>query len=265
MAGTGTGATEKQGIAYVYDISTFGSSTIASANYTLTNPDKYGSSSNDRFGSAIAIEGTKIVVAAAREQSSSGVAEDGVLYVYDISTFGSSVISSSAFSIDNPNYGSDAATGDKHGETVAISEDYIVSGSRWNSTPFYSAGTIYIYNASNGNLMYTVASPSASNVTNQWFGNNIALDGNNLYGQVYANAIYTIYHYDIGSFTASTPAVIAAGTGIENTLSRAGESNSISFAMTAYNGKLIIAGEDDDATNGSSGTLTDSGVAYVYE
>ena len=264
-AGTGTGATEKQGIAYVYDISTFGSSTIASANYTLTNPDKYGSSSNDRFGSAIAIDGTKIVVAAAREQSSSGVAEDGVLYVYDISTFGSSVISSSAFSIDNPNYGSGTDTGDKHGETVAISEDYIVAGSRWNDTPFYSAGTIYIYNASNGNLMYTVASPSASNVTNQWFGQNIAVDGNNLYGQVYANAIYTIYHYDIGSFTASTPAVIAAGTGIENTLSRAGESNSIGFALTAYNGKLIIAGEDDDATNGSGGTLTDSGVAYVYE
>jgi hypothetical protein len=59
--------------------------------------------------------------------------------------------------------------------------------------------------------------------------------------------------------------VIAAGTGIENTLSRAGESNSIGFAITAYNGKLIIAGEDDDATNGSGGTLTDSGVAYVYE
>ena len=255
------------GTVYVYDISTFSSSTITSANYNLTNPNKYGSSSSsDKFGLSVAVDGN-ILVVGSREESSGGSSNDGVVYVYDISNFSSSVISSADFSIDNPDYGSSNDGDDRHGDKVAVSQDYIVVGAMYNDEPFYTAGTIYIYDTSNGNLLYTVASPSSSTVSNQWFGYSLALDGNNLYGQVYASATWTIYHYDISSFTSSTPAVIAAGTGIENTLSAPISSTDWGGGANwwAHDGKLIVGAGGVDDTNGSGGTLTDSGVAYVYE
>ena len=254
------------GTVYVYDISTFSSSTINSANYNLTNPNKYGSSSsNDNFGISVAVDGN-ILVVGSREESSGGSSDDGVVYVYDISNFSSSVISSADFSIDNPDYGSSNDGDDRHWK-VAVSQDYIAVGAMFNSEPFYQAGTIYIYDTSNGNLLYTVASPSATEVASQWFGYSLALDGNNLYGQVYNAASWTIYHYDISSFTSSTPAVIAAGTGIENTLSApiSGNGWAKSGNWWAYDGKLIVGAADESATDGSGGTLTNSGVAYVYE
>ena len=263
---SGSDALLQQGIAYVFDISTFASSTITSANYILTNPDIRGSTMNDRFGYATAINGNKIAVGS-REESTGGSQSDGVVYVYDISNFSSSVISSADFSIDNPDYGGSNDGGDFHGDRVAISQDYIAVGARYEDSPFYTAGAIYIYDVSNGNLLYTVASPSASAVANQWFGYSLDLDGDNLYGQVYAGATWTIYHYDISSFTSSTPAVIAAGTGIENTLSAPANSGDFGGGgnFMAYDGKLIVGARDASATNGSGGTLTSSGVAYVYE
>ena len=263
-----SGAAFRQGIVYVYDISTFSTSTITSANYNLTNPDKYGSSGQDKFGFSVAIKGTKIV-AGSREESSSGVSGDGVIYVYDISNFGSSVIASADFSIDNPNYGGGTNSDDRHGYLVAISDDYIATPAQNNDTPFASAGTIYIYNASNGTLLYTIAGPSAATVSNQWFGIGMRLDGNNLYVQEYVSAYsgMKIYHYDIGSFTASTPAVIAAGTGIENTLTRVANGDGWGAIQNfyAYNGKLIVGAALESATNGVGGSVTSSGVAYVYE
>jgi len=263
---SGSGALSQQGIAYVFDISTFTSSTITSANYILTNPDIRGSSMSDRFGISTAINGNKIAVGS-REESTGGSPSDGVVYGYDISNFSSSVISSADFYMDNPDYGGSNDGGDFHGDKIAISQDYIAVGARYEDAPFYTAGAIYIYDVSNGNLLYTVASPSASAVANQWFGYSVDLDGDNLYGQVYAGATWTIYHYDISSFTSSTPAVIAAGTGIENTLSAPANSGDFGGAgnFMAYDGKLIVGARDASATNGSGGTLTSSGVAYVYE
>ena len=265
---SGSGALSQQGIAYVFDISTFSSSTITSANYILTNPDIRGTAASDRFGIFVAINGNKIAVGS-REESTGGSINDGVVYVYDISNFSSSVISSADFSMDNPDYGGSNDGGDFHGDRIAISQDYIAVGARYEDSPFLQAGAIYIYDVSNGNLLYTVASPSATNVANQWFGFTVGLDGNNLYGQVYSGGsnFWAIYHYDISSFTSSTPAVIAAGTGIENTLSAPANSGDFGGGgnFMAYDGKLIVGAGGASATNGSGGTLTSSGVAYVYE
>ena len=261
--------TYHEGIAYVWDISTFGSSTITSANYTLVDPEFGVAQKNDSFGTDVDINGTNIAVGAPGQQGDAANTKpyDGKVYVYDISNFGSSVISSPDHTIANPDYGGSGAGGDSFASNLAVTENHIIVSAYNNSTPYSAAGTCYVFNVSNGTLLYTIASPIASGVANQWMGYKLRADGNNFYAQTYQGGIWTIYHYDIGSFTASTPAVIAAGTGIENTLTlvNSGDAWGNAGNFYAYDGKLMVGAASENATNGVGGSVTSSGVVYVYE
>ena len=265
--------TYHEGIAYVWDISTFGSSTITSANYTLVDPGFNVGMKNDGFGTVVDINGTNIAVGTPGQQGdteglqSSTKPNDGKVYVYDISNFGSSVISSPDHTIANPDYGGSADGNDGFAHNLAVTENHIIVSAYSNDTPYSSAGTCYVFNVSNGTLLYTIASPIASGVANQWMGYKLRADGNNFYAQTYQGGIWTIYHYDIGSFTASTPAVIATSTGIENTLTlvNSGDAWGNAGNFYAYDGKLMVGAASENATNGSGGSVTSSGVVYVYE
>ena len=261
--------TYHEGIAYVWDISTFGSSTITSANYTLVDPEFGVAQKNDGFGTDVDINGTNIAVGAPGQQGDAANTKpyDGKVYVYDISNFGSSVISSPDHTIANPDYGGSGAGGDSFASNLAVTENHIIVSAYNNSTPYSAAGTCYVFNVSNGTLLYTIASPIASGVANQWMGYKLRADGNNFYAQTYQGGIWTIYHYDIGSFTASTPALIATSTGIENTLTlvNSGDAWGNAGNFYAYDGKLMVGAASENATNGVGGSVTSSGVVYVYE
>ena len=237
----------QQGMVYVYDISTFASSTITAPNYYIANPNAQGTSAYDYFGDGCAIKGNRLAISA-NEQSSSGVTGDGIVYAYDISTFSSNLITSpNLYTLANPNYGGGSNTIDyfAQGESLAMGDDYLVAGAIRNDTPFANAGTVYIFNAANGSLLYTIAGPDASGTGNWWFGRAIEVDGDNLY--VMRGNNVRLHHYDIGNFTSSTPAVIAAGTASDNTLNSPGYPK---FSWDVLDGKLL---------KGQTGSLT------VYE
>ena len=233
---SGVAYASAQGMVYVYDISTFASSTITAPNYYIANPSAQGTSAYDYFGDGCAIKGNRLAISA-NEQSSSAVAGDGIVYVYDISTFNSNLITSpNLYTLANPNYGGGAATHDYFGlgESLALSDDYLVAGAIRNDTPFANAGTVYIFNAANGSLLYTIAGPATSGTANWWFGRAIEVDGDNLY-VLRGNAVI-LHHYDIGNFTSSTPAVIAAGTASDNTLNGIGYPK---YQWDVLDGKLL--------------------------
>ena len=268
--GTGSAGQMWEGIAYVWDISTFGSSTITSANYTLTNPQYNVGVYRDQFGQCVDINGTTIAIGSYQQGDGAATTtkpNDGLVYVYDISNFGSSVISSADYTIANPDYGGSADGSDGFASNLAVTENHIIVSAYNNDTPYTVAGTCYVFNVSNGTLLYTIASPIASGVANQWMGYKLRADGNNFYAQIYGGGLWTIYHYDIGSFTASTPAVIATSTGIENTLTlvNSGDAWGNAGNFYAYDGKLMVGAASENATNGVGGSVTSSGVVYVYE
>jgi hypothetical protein len=268
--GTGSAGQMWEGIAYVWDISTFGSSTITSANYTLTNPQYNVGVYRDQFGQCVDINGTTIAIGSYQQGDGAATTtkpNDGLVYVYDISNFGSSVISSADYTIANPDYGGSADGNDGFSTNLAVTENHIIVSAYNNDTPYTVAGTCYVFNVSNGTLLYTIASPIASGVANQWMGYKLRADGNNFYAQTYQGGLWTIYHYDIGSFTASTPAVIATSTGIENTLTlvNSGDAWGNAGNFYAYDGKLMVGAASENATNGVGGSVTSSGVVYVYE
>ena len=52
----------------------------------MTNPNAYGTSDADNFGSSVAIDGNKIIVGTEDEDDAGGT-NPGKAYIYDISTF----------------------------------------------------------------------------------------------------------------------------------------------------------------------------------
>jgi hypothetical protein len=102
------------GKAYIYNVST------GALLHTLNNPNAYGTSSGDYFGSAVTISGNYAIVGAYGEDDAGGDSS-GKVYIYNVST------GALLHTLDNPNpYGTSA--GDQFGRAVAISGNYAIVG-----------------------------------------------------------------------------------------------------------------------------------------
>ena len=131
------------GKAYIYDISTFTTSNVSSANYVLDNPNAYNTSQDDSFGWSVGISGNYAIVGASGEDD--GGSASGKAYIYDISTFTTSTISSANYVLDNPNAYSTSAI-DRFGSSVAISGNYVIVGaSLEDDAGGSSSGKAYIF------------------------------------------------------------------------------------------------------------------------
>ena len=133
---------------HVYQISTMSGSTISSADYTITE-----STASSSFADDVAIDRGWIVVGDPGVNNSNGCA-----YVYDISTFSASNITSPAYVLQNPY--TNTGTADRMGQSVDIDKDQIVvSMSGYNETA-NSQGRIMLYDKSNFTTT-NVSSPDA--------------------------------------------------------------------------------------------------------
>ena len=137
------------GRVYVYDITTFGTvgSTITSANYTLesfaTAPDGTTQSGSSNFGWQVAMHDGWLVVGAPAATHASQ-ASHGAAYLYDISTFSTSSITSATYIIANPNVPS--GTADRMGYSVAIDGKWIAVGIPGaEDNPKTYEGAVYVW------------------------------------------------------------------------------------------------------------------------
>ena len=146
------------GKAYVYDISTFTTSTISSANYVLDNPNAYSTSQSDEFGYAVAISGNYAIVSAYGEDDTLGTpSNSGKAYIYDISTFTTSTISSANYVLDNPNAYTTSAE-DKFGFSVAISGNYAIVGAYLeDDAGGNDSGKAYIFRTNSPEYSYSAS------------------------------------------------------------------------------------------------------------
>lgn len=128
-----TGATNS-GIAYVYELSS-GTPTVPAV--TLNNPSP---AADDLFGSSVAISGTRVVVAAYRDDT--GATDAGIAYVYELSSGTPTV---PVATLNNPS----PAASDNFGWSAAIDGSTIAIGTPFDDSVMFDKGSAYIFGPSN--------------------------------------------------------------------------------------------------------------------
>lgn len=164
------------GIAYLFDAATGG------LVRTFSNPTP---EAFDNFGYSVAIWGNSVLVGAPEDDT--GAPSAGSAYLFDAST------GALLQTFNNPT----PAAGDWFGNAVAISSIYVVVGAFWDDTGATDAGSGYLFNATNGELLQTFKNPSP--VSGDWFASSVAVTGVNVFvaapfkGEPDGSAVYHFF------------------------------------------------------------------------
>ncbi len=238
-----TGASDS-GSAYVYEVS---SATPTVPLVTLNNPTP---ASGDWFGRAVAVDGTRVVIAAALDNT--GASDAGSAYVYDL-TSGTPALP--VATLNNPT----PAVNDQFGGSLTISGTRVVVGAYLDDTGATDAGSAYVYDVSSGTPTMPVATLNNPGLLpGDNFGYAVAVSGNLMVVGAYlldmsgANQSGSAYVYDLGSGTPTVPIFTFNNP---SPATNDGFGNSVSIS-----GLRVVVGAFGDDTG-----ATDAGSAYVYD
>jgi len=117
----------------------------------------------DEFGFSVAIDNGVVAVGAVWDDTVHGI-DTGSAYLFDAAT-GNQIVKLIA---------EDSSPLDRFGASIAISAGNVAVGAMWNDDRGDSSGSVYIFEASTGDLQYKVL-PSDNGVTN-WLGFSVAMD-----------------------------------------------------------------------------------------
>ncbi|BAY24264.1 integrin alpha beta-propeller repeat protein [Calothrix sp. NIES-2100] len=151
-----TGAADT-GSAYVFDAVT------GQLVHTLLNPNPGDA---DLFGSAVDIDGDKILVGARADDL--GAVDAGAAYMFD------AVTGNLLHTFANPT----PEPGDIFGVSVAISGNQVLIGASGDNTGASNSGATYLFDATTGKLSETFTNPSAAE--GDLFGNAVDIDGDHV-------------------------------------------------------------------------------------
>jgi hypothetical protein len=235
------------GRAYIFNVTT---GTLV---HTLNNPNAYGTSASDFFGTTSSISGNYCIVGAYGESDAGGTTS-GKAYIYNVTT------GALVHTLSNPNaYGTSVE--DYFSYPVTISGNYaIVSATYEDDAGGTGSGKVYIYNVTSGTLLYTLTNPNAYGTSaDDNFGGAISASGNyciiGAYGEDDAGGTTSgkayIYNLTNGALLHTINNLNAYGTS-------ANDFFGINVAI-ADNYVIIGALEEDDAGG------TNSGKAYIYK
>lgn len=231
------------GSAYVYDLS---SSTPTVPVLTLNNPNPW---SQDYFGYAVAISGTRVVVGA--YQDGSPVLDAGSAYVYDLS---SSTPTVPVITLHNPS----PNRFDSFGYAVAISGTKVVVGAYLDDTGFFDAGIAYVYDLTGGTPSVPVVTfNNPGPLGNSNYGYSVAISG--------ARVVIGAYQNDTGAFGAGSAYVydLSSGTPTVPVTTLYNPSPAVDdwfgYSVAVSGTRVVVGAYRDD-----SGALN-AGSAYVYD
>jgi hypothetical protein len=236
-------AAANAGTVYVYD--------LASANPVvpltiITNPAPHA---DDRFGWAIAVLGTRLLVGAPYDDLTATNA--GVAYVFDLI---SATPTAPILTLTNPNPNTD----DLFGSSVAISKSHFVIGAALDDAGATDSGSAYVYDvtaATPAAPVLTLINPSPGDT--DVFGSAVAISGSHVAISAHgdsslAPAAGVVYVYNIA---APQPDAVVT------TLDYPSPASSDWFGYSvAISGTRCVIGAPIDDTG-----ATDAGIAYIYD
>ena len=238
-----TGASDS-GSAYVYEVS---SATPTVPLVTLNNPTP---SSSDWFGRAVAVDGTRVVIAAGLDNT--GASDAGSAYVYDL-TSGTPALP--VATLNNPT----PAVNDRFGGSLTISGTRVVVGAYLDDTGATDAGSAYVYDVSSGTpTVPVVALNNPGLLPGDNFGYAVAVSGNLMVVGAYlldvagSSEVGAAYVYDLTSGTPTVPIFT-----LNNPSPTALDGFGVSVAIS---GTRVVVGALWDDTG-----AFDAGSAYVYD
>lgn len=163
-ASRGDGGGIDAGTAYVYELA---SATPRVPTVILTNPSP---AMGDRFGGAVAIDGTRVVIGANGDDASGE--NSGIAYVYDLASL---TPTTPVTTLINPEF---VTAGDSFGVSVAISGAHVVIGASLGDGDASDSGVAYVFNLGSASPEAPIASLNApSTVQGDVFGGSMAIDG----------------------------------------------------------------------------------------
>ena len=237
---------------------------VVSFQRTLDNPNAYDTSANDQFGSAVSISSTHAIVGARQEDDAGGI-ESGKAYVFNLSN------GSLLYTFDNPN-AYDTSANDLFGRSVAISSTHaIVGANQEDDAGGTSSGKAYVFDLSNGSLLYTFDNPNAYDTSaGDFFGFSVAISSTHAIVGAYqeddagGNSSGKAYVFDLsnGSLAYTLDNPTAFGTS-------AGDFFGFSVAISDL-WAIVGAYTEDEASGTGSGKayvfdLTDGSLAYTFD
>jgi len=120
------------GVVYVFSAST------GALIYTLNDPNAFGTTAGDQFGSSVSAFGNYAIIGATGEDDAGGTTS-GKSYVFDITT------GVMVYTVNNPNTFT-TSSADQFGNSVAISGSYAVVGARTeDDSGGLNSGVAYVY------------------------------------------------------------------------------------------------------------------------
>ena len=231
------------GKAYVYDLA---SATPRVPVVTLTNPSP---AAYDHFGQSVAIDGTRVVIGAALDDT--GSTNAGSAYVYELTA---AIPSVPMLTLTNPG----PASNDYFGNSVGISGMRVVVGAPHDDSAATDAGSAYIFDLAAATPtvpVVTLTDPMMS--VSGAFGNSVAISGARVvvgasFEDAWALFSGSAYVYDLTGAAPTAPLVTL-------TYPDPDQLDLFGYAV-AISGSRVVVG----AYNKSTGANED-GYAYVYD
>lgn len=230
------------GSAYVFDLAAAAPEIPVA---TLHNPSP---AEEDRFGYAVAIDGTRVVIGAYRDDTAEP--EAGIAYVYEI---GGPTPDQPVAILSNPT----PATYDYFGRSVAVSGSRALVGAYRDDTGANNAGSAYLYELADGippEHLATLNDPGAA--AGDYFGWSVAISGNHL--------VVGAPDADTGAVDGGTASVYNLA-GPDPTLPVISLDNPLPAPGSSFGGSVAICGAwvgVGASYDSSDGNL--AGIAYIY-
>ena len=220
--------------------------------FALVNPNAHGVKDIDQFGLKIGVSNSYVAVYA--EESDDGGNQSGKVYVYNHA-------GTLLYTLNNPNaYGT--SSGDRFGRFgIAVSDSYIAVSAMFEDPGVSNNGIVYVFNVSNGSLIWTINSPDVGTASlygsGDWFGCSISMSGDYLLigakseqssseGMAGAAYLYRIstnqFLYKVSNPNGGTYADSFAST----------------VSINSNTGKFVVGSPYEDMAG------TDSGAVYTY-
>lgn len=231
------------GSVYLFDLA---SPTPEVAVVSIDNP---GPASNDEFGRAVALAGTRLLVGARGDNT--GATSAGSGYVFEVLSPTPGV---PQLTVNNPS----PAANEEFGGAVAISGNIAVVGSSRDDKGAGNAGSVAVYDleAPDPDLpLHLIDNPSPT--INDYFGGAVAVSGSlvavaAMQDDAGASNAGTVYLYDLSSPTPGTPVLV-----INNPAPQTQDEFGFSLAVS---GDRLVVGAQKNNTGAE-----DAGSVYVYQ
>jgi hypothetical protein len=238
-----TGGPPEAGEVRIYDTTNTGPPVPA---VTLPNPTP---ATFDQFGAAVAMDGTRVVVGAFRDNFVQGSA-----YVFDLAS-GTPAVPVAVLNNPAP------LSGDFFGQAVAISGTRVVVGAPGDDAAGSDSGSAYVYNIAGATPTVPVATlTNPGPPENDAFGTAVAIDGLRVaVGAPNDDSSGTdngsAYVYDLGSATPTMPVRSIAYFSLTG-----GQASAFGTAVAIAGTRLCVGAPGDDPN-----ANTDAGTVLVYD